>query len=51
VVRTFYSGRWIGDRIQIPTTDASGTWIITATGTAADGGVRVDSAFITITPP
>jgi hypothetical protein len=41
----------ISDRIQIPTTDASGTWIITATGTAADGGVRVDSAVITITPP
>ena len=41
----------ISDRILIPTTDASGTWIITATGTAADGGVRVDSAVITITPP
>ena len=41
----------ISYRILIPTGAASGTWIITATGLAADVGVRVDSAVITITPP
>jgi hypothetical protein len=41
----------ITDKIQIPTADASGTWVITATGTSADGSVRVDSTVITISPP
>jgi hypothetical protein len=37
--------------IQIPTTDPSGTWVITATGTAADGGLLVDSVIVTVVPP
>jgi hypothetical protein len=41
----------ITDKIQIPTADASGSWVITATGIGADGILRVDSTIITITPP
>ena len=41
----------ITDTIVIPTVDPSGVWVLTTTGAAADGGTRVDSTLITITPP
>ncbi|HYM51698.1 MAG TPA: HYR domain-containing protein, partial [Candidatus Limnocylindrales bacterium] len=41
----------ITDRIQIPMGDPSGQLIITASGLAADGNLRVDSTVITIVPP